>query len=74
MWGLSNPREEEVYRAAVGYILGSVAPKSWRLRTISVLYREVTRRRLERAEIGVGMTVVDAGYGPGDVALCSPPG
>lgn len=51
------------------YILGSAGPELRRLRTISVLYREVTRRWLERAGIGVGMSVVDVGCGPGDVTM-----
>lgn len=51
------------------YVLGSAGPELRRLRTISVLYRDVTRRWLERAGVGAGMTVVDAGCGPGDVTL-----
>jgi hypothetical protein len=45
---LTNPREKEVYRTADGHILGSADPELRRLRTISVLYRDVTRRWLER--------------------------
>jgi ubiquinone/menaquinone biosynthesis C-methylase UbiE len=40
-----------------------------RLQTLSLLYRDVTRRWLERAGIGPGMSVVDVGCGPGDVTL-----
>lgn len=56
-------------RTTDDYILGSAGPELRRLRTISVLYRDVTRRWLEAAGIGAGMTVVDLGCGPGDVAL-----
>ena len=54
---------------ADGYILGSADPELRRLRTISALYRDVTRRWLKGAGIGAGMTVADVGCGPGDVAL-----
>ena len=66
---MTKPREKEVYRPAGGYILGSADPELRRLQNISVLYRDATRRWLERAGIGTGMTVVDAGCGPGDGAL-----
>ena len=66
---MTYPKGKEVYRTADGYILGSADPELRRLRTITALYRDVTRRWLERAGIGAGMTVVDAGCGPGDVAL-----
>jgi SAM-dependent methyltransferase len=51
------------------YVLGSDDPELRRLRTISILYRDTTRRWLEQAGIGPGMSVVDVGCGPGDVAL-----
>lgn len=51
------------------YVMGSADPELRRLQTISVLYRDITRRWLERAGIGSGMSVVDVGCGPGDVTL-----
>lgn len=51
------------------YVLGSSDPALRRLQTISVLYRDTTRRWLEHAGIGPGMSVVDVGCGPGDVTL-----
>lgn len=64
-----DSRGESGHRTADEYVLGSADPELRRLRTISVLYRDITRRWLERAGIGAGMTVVDVGCGPGDVAL-----
>jgi SAM-dependent methyltransferase len=52
-------------------LLGSDDPELRRLRTLSVLYRGITRRWLEQAGIGAGMSVVDVGCGPGDVTLLS---
>jgi SAM-dependent methyltransferase len=51
------------------YVLGSADPELRRLQTLSVLYRDITGRWLEGAGIGPGMSVVDVGCGPGDVAL-----
>ncbi len=51
------------------YVLGSADPELRRLQSLSLLYRDVTRRWLERAGIGPGMSVVDVGCGPGDVTL-----
>ena len=51
------------------YVLGSAGNELRRLQTLSLLYRDVTRRWLERAGIGPGMSVVDVGCGPGDVTL-----
>lgn len=51
------------------YVLGSADPELRRLQTLSLLYRDITRRWLERAGIGPGMSVVDVGCGPGDVTL-----
>ena len=56
-------------RPADDYVLGSADPELRRLRTLSDLYRGVTRRWLELAGIGPGMSVVDVGCGPGDVTL-----
>ena len=58
---------ERTYGRA-GYVMGSSDPELRRLRTISTLYRDITLRWLERAGIGPGMSVVDVGCGPGDVA------
>ncbi len=51
------------------YVLGSAGNELRRMQTLSFLYRDVTRRWLERAGIGPGMSVVDVGCGPGDVTL-----
>lgn len=51
------------------YVMGSTNPELRRLQTISVLYRDTSRRWLEHAGIGAGMSVVDLGCGPGDVTL-----
>ena len=66
---MTDSREKLAHRTADGYILGSADTELQRLRTISVLYRDITRRWLEVAGIGAGMSVVDAGCDPGDVAL-----
>ena len=60
--------EESLYQANV-YVMGSDDPELRRLQTISVLYRDITRRWLEHAGISPGMSVVDVGCGPGDVTL-----
>jgi len=60
-FNLAGPTDE--------YVLGSADPELRRLQTLSLLYRDVTRRWLERAGIGPGMSVVDVGCGPGDVTL-----
>lgn len=51
------------------YVMGSTDSELRRLGTISALYHDITRRWLEKSGIGAGMSVVDAGCGPGDVAL-----
>jgi SAM-dependent methyltransferase len=56
-------------RPTDGYVLGSDDPELRRLQTLSVLYRDISRRWLEHAGIGPGMSVVDVGCGPGDVTL-----
>jgi SAM-dependent methyltransferase len=61
-------RRESPYRAD-GYVMGSGGPELRRLRTISALYKDITRRWLQHAGIGPGMSVVDVGCGPGDVTL-----
>ncbi len=60
-FNLAGPTDE--------YVLGSADPELRRLQTLSLLYQDVTRRWLERAGIGPGMSVVDVGCGPGDVTL-----
>lgn len=60
--------ENNTYRPE-DYVLGSTDPELRRLWTLSVLYRDITRRWLVRAGIGPGMSVVDVGCGPGDVTL-----
>ena len=62
---------DERYRARPrdDYVLGASDPELRRLQTVSVLYRDITRRWLEHAGIGPGMSVVDVGCGPGDVTL-----
>ena len=65
---MGRRREESLYQANV-YVMGSDDPELRRLQTISVLYRDITRRWLEHAGISPGMSVVDVGCGPGDVTL-----
>ena len=68
---MTGPRREVGSYRPEGYVLGSDDPELRRLRTLSVLYRGITRRWLEQAGIGAGMSVVDVGCGPGDVTLLS---
>lgn len=66
---MTTPNRRNRRRETDGYVLGSADPELRRLQTLSLLYRDVTRRWLERAGIGPGMSVVDLGCGPGDVTL-----
>lgn len=65
----TGSRGTELTHGRDGYVMGSSGPELERLRTVSALYRDVTLRWLQRAGIGPGMSVVDVGCGPGDVAL-----
>ena len=62
-------RQETSTRRTDDYVMGSADSELRRLQTISVLYRDTTRRWLEHAGLGPGMSVVDVGCGPGDVTL-----
>jgi SAM-dependent methyltransferase len=62
-------RREDSFYQSNGYVMGSESSELRRLRTISVLYLDITRRWLEHTGIGPGMSVVDVGCGPGDVTL-----
>lgn len=64
----SGRRGKSVYRND-DYVVGSADPELRRPQTISVLYWNITRRWLENAGIGPGMSVVDVGCGPGNVTL-----
>jgi SAM-dependent methyltransferase len=66
---MTGPRREFGSYQPDGYVLGSDDPELRRLRTLSVLYGDITRRWLEQAGIGSGMSVADVGCGPGDVTL-----
>lgn len=65
----TEDRRETGSRRTGDYVMGSGDTELRRLQTISVLYRDITLRWLERAGIGPGMSVVDVGCGPGDVTL-----
>ncbi|MBM7807706.1 SAM-dependent methyltransferase [Geodermatophilus bullaregiensis] len=54
---------------STGYVLGSTDREMARLAAISRLYRPLTEAWLDSAGLRRGMTVVDLGCGPGDVAL-----
>ena len=56
---------------STGYVLGSSDREMARLAAISRLYRPFTDAWLDSAGLRPGMTVVDLGCGPGDVALAA---